>query len=164
MNTVIFTRNICLPPCSLGGNISEKLLNKAIKDYIGHCTKDLGYILSIDSIEEITDNCVTSANSDAVFTVKFKATVLKPEKQKIFTAKVCMVNADGLFVDVYNTMKVLVPRAFLKDFTFEKSKTDFHYKKGKQSISVGSIIQVKITNLQYSGNKFSCFGDIVEEL
>jgi DNA-directed RNA polymerase subunit E'/Rpb7 len=78
MEEITITRRLCLHPSSLGPGIKASLLAKARDVYKGECTKKHGYMLSIDKVVQIIDNSVTTANSNAIFNVKFQVNVLKP--------------------------------------------------------------------------------------
>lgn len=152
-------RHINVPACYLNGNIQEHILELLSKTTKNECTKQYGYILSINEIIGILDNTITSANSDIIVTVKFIAETLKPTEGKIFDGEVCMVFANGIFVNIKDKLKVLIPVTNIPKYTFNKSEMQFEYKKKK--IKKGDDIKVKITGVKYSKHSFSCFGEMV---
>jgi DNA-directed RNA polymerase subunit E'/Rpb7 len=166
METVNIVRRLCLHPSLLGHGIKGHLLSKARSSYNGECSKDHGYMLEVDKIVRILDNNVTSANSDAMFTVEFQVQVLKPQKGKTYKGAICMVTSSGLFVNVDEKLKVLIPRSELGDYTFQCITVDEGATKenifsfGDIRLKIGVSVMITITNMQYSGGKFSCYGKL----
>ena len=98
-----------------------------------------------------------------VFDIKFEASCLNPKPEKILTGKVCMVFADGIFIDVIKKMQILVPKQFIVGYTFNKKSNLFVNDKNEENnIGEGKELRVKITASQYNNQRFSVFGTIVE--
>lgn len=104
----------------------------------------------------ILDNYISGVNSSIIFIVEIDVDNLKPELGDIFSDKVCMIFSGGLFVDVKNKMKVLIPSNSLSKIgeTFVDNKNNI--------IKNNDIIKVKIIGVKYSTTKknFSCFGEL----
>ena len=124
------------------------------------CTKDYGYILDVKKVVKIKDNYVSNANCDNIFTILFEADTLKPENGKEYEGIVCMIFAGGIFFNIKNKQKVLIPITNLKEFIFDQTKKQF--KKEKVIIKEGDVLNVIITGTKYSKKSFSCFGNLVE--
>ena len=69
-----------------------------------------------------------------------------------------MIFSGGVFVNVENMMKVLIPESNLKDYKFDPVETSFKYK--NNTIKKDDNITVCISGVKYSKKKFSCFGTI----
>lgn len=157
----IIERRICLEPRFLDQNIYSHLLKK-IKDSIeGECTKEHGHILKINKLVKIYDNMISSANSDIVFTVLFEAETLKPEIGYNLSGNVCMILPSGIFVNIQDKLKVLIPRNELNDYIYNASNTC--YNKNDISIKNGDIVTVCISGIRYTKQNFSCFGSLIHE-
>jgi DNA-directed RNA polymerase subunit E'/Rpb7 len=102
-------------------------------------------------------------DSNIAFDIKFEASCLNPKPDKVLTGKVCMVFPDGVFIDVMKKMQILIPKQFIEGFTFNK-KTNSYVKDDNDQITIseGKQLRVSITASQYSNQKFSVFGKIVE--
>jgi DNA-directed RNA polymerase subunit E'/Rpb7 len=163
MQTTIVERRICLHPSLLGKGIKKSLIDKARISYANECTKKHGYMMSVDDIVDIVDNTITSANSDAVFTVKFRVQILKPERTKSYSGLICMIIATGIFVDIDKKLKILIPRAGLDGYTFQKNLDgNMEFAKDNISLVVGVPITVSVSDIKYSSGCFSCFGELKE--
>ena len=152
--TVTIQRRVYLEPKYLDQNIMENILKTLTLDTFGECTKEYGHILSIERLIEIV------GNEDCVFIVKFEATVLKPEAGKKMTGKVCMVYMDGIFINVAEKQKMLIPALSLTGYKFDPVKKA--YVNGDIKIQEGDEIDTVVTAAKYSNKNFSCFGSLLK--
>ena len=163
MDTTIIEKRICLESRFLDSNYEQHLLNKANQDTKNECSQKYGFIIRIIKIHKILDHEINRVNADNVFTVKFEAETLKPEPDKIFRGSVCMVYKDGIFINVLNKQKILIPAYVLTDnYSFNNEKNLYIGNNDPDDIiKEGTILDVKITASQYNNFNFSCFGTIV---
>jgi len=154
----IIEKKVCLKPEFLSKDYKKYLFNEIQNTFKNECTKEIGYILDIIKIKSIKDNYISN-NCEIVLLVEVLVKVLKPEINKIFQDKVCMIFSGGIFLDIKEKFKVLIPQNSLLDYTFN-SKTKSFVKDDIQ-ISEGDIIKVEITGFKYNKNNFSCFGELV---
>jgi len=143
----------------LDNNIEEHLLNKIKTRVVGKCYIDHGYILNVTKIINIGNNTISSVNSFVVFDVTYEADVLKPEIGDIYSGSVCMIFQHGIFVDVKNKLKVLVPIKSMKTYVFEDDF--FVNKKENSKISISSELSIRIIMIKYEKKEFSCIGELV---
>ena len=149
-------QQVYLEPKYLNVNLEKHILEKLQNSIIGTCDYKNGYILGVNKIIKIGDNKL-SQTSSSIFTVSYLATVLKPETGRQFIGRVCMVFNDGLFIEVHNKMKVLVPYTTFDKFTFEHDK----FKKDNLTIGEGSEVNVEITMIKYEKKNFNCIGKLI---
>jgi DNA-directed RNA polymerase subunit E'/Rpb7 len=143
----------------LDSNIKEHLLNKIKRTEVGQCYIDYGYILDVIKIINIGDNTISSVNSFVVFDVTFEAYVLKPKIGDIFSGSVCMLFQHGIFVDVKNKLKVLIPAESMKTYVYENDC--FLNIKENSKIVRSSEISIRINMIKYEKKEFSCIGELV---
>jgi len=134
-------------------HIFENLIN-ITKNF---CNKEDGYILKINKIIKIIENNITS-NGELEFLVEFEADTLYPEKDKIFEGNVCMIFSAGIFINIKDVFKILIPLNELKEYKYDSSKNNFA--KEDKNIKVGDLIKVSILDTKYSKKSFSCFGKL----
>jgi DNA-directed RNA polymerase subunit E'/Rpb7 len=158
---VIIERRICLESQFLDSNLIIHLLEKIRSLTEDECTKEFGHILSVIRIIKIKDNIISSSNSDNVFTLVFEAEILKPEIGSIFDGQVCMILSSGIFLDVQNKLKILIPHDQTGLYTLNIN--GMYYSKGEDTIKQGDTISVLITGIKYTSQNFSCFGSLVSE-
>ena len=152
---VVLEKKISIESEFLFKNLKEHLFDKLKKMYENECTKDNGYFLKINRILKIKDNFISS-NCENIFNIEFEAETLKPEIGKNIKGKVCMIFSGGIFINVENIMKVLIPESNLKDYKFDQTETCFKSK--NNIINKDDDITIIISGVKYSKKKFSCFG------
>ena len=163
MDTTVIEKRICLESKFLNSNYEQHILDKANQDTKNECSQNYGFIIRIIRILDILDHEIIRVNADNVFTVKFEAESLKPEPDKIFRGSVCMIYKDGIFINVLDKQKILIPAYTLADaYDFNLEKNSYVGKDDEDDvIKEGTVLSVKITASQYNNLNFSCFGTIV---
>jgi DNA-directed RNA polymerase subunit E'/Rpb7 len=159
---VTLERKICMDSEYLDKNIINNIFKK-IKDITNNeCSKDTGYFLEIIKINKIKDNYI-SPNCENVFIVEFEAEILKPDIGKNFKGEVCMIFSGGVFLNIKNKLKVLIPTISLNEYDFNQTENIYVNKKdNKKKINVKDELTVSITGSKYSKKNFSCFGNLIE--
>lgn len=156
----VIERRVCLEPQYLNSNIINNIFDKINNYLCDECTKEDGYIIKINSIIQIKDNCISSSNSDIILNILLDVDTLKPEIGSLLEGKVCMIFYNGIFLDIQNKMKFLIPLNFLKGFTFNKE--NLCYIKDNYIIKKGDILRVQVVDIKYKGREFMCFGNLIE--
>ena len=72
-----------------------------------------------------------------------------------------MIFSDGIFVNIQDKLKILVPSSNLVDYEYNHDNDTFE-KKGGKNIKVGDIITVVVQASMYNKNKISCFASLKE--
>jgi len=110
IETVVYQKKICVNPEFLTNDFNKYLLNVTKEEVEKEsCKKELGYILNFKKLKNIKDNYISSVNTDIVFIVECEIEVLRPEINDIFSGNVCMIYSLGLFLNIKDIMKVLIP-------------------------------------------------------
>ena len=154
-------RRVCIEPEFLVKNYKEHLFKKIKETSENECSKEYGYFLDVKRIIKILDNNITS-NSEIVFTVEFEVETLLPIKGKEFEGVICMIFNSGIFVNIKNKLKVLIPLTELTNYIYDSSKNIFIMKDDDKNILKKDInINICILDMKYSKKQFSCFGKII---
>ena len=152
-------KTICLEPEYLDNNIQMALLNKVRKTWVGKCTKEDGYILSIDRILEISNNYISTSNNSVVFELIISATILKPEIGMQYIAKIDKIHPHGLFAYVDNRLKIVIPSTKLNEYILT-GDTYTHKIHSDITLNLEGLIKIEITALRYEKSKFDCIAKI----
>ncbi len=163
METVTITRRICLPSRYLDSNINIHLLRELSNNTKNECSKEYGHIISIKNIQRIVDHKIGRANADNVFTLEFKALTLNPKIGMEVCGTVCMIYKDGIFINIMDKQKMLIPALTLTGEEDDDDNYGFdiitgHYKVAGNWIKVGTDIKAVVTASQYNNGLFSCLG------
>lgn len=161
MQTLIIQEILCLEPMYLNSNIKNHILEKLKIKFINTCTKRYGYIFKVNRIIEFFDNSISSACHGTNFNITFEIDTLKPEINKIFSGIVCMVISKGIFINIYDKMKVLVPLDKMNGYIYDQSSNSYTKNTNNSIIGLNSIVSVKIIGIKYSKKEFSCFSELI---
>ena len=143
------TKTIYVEPKFLNKNVRENIL-QVLKDNVNEdCTKDYGYILNIKNYKIIK-------SEQDIYTLEFEARTLKPEKDKEYTCKVCMITKDGIFGVIDDKQKILIPSSKMKEYKYNDIKNNFTNMESE--INIDNMLDVKVTDVMYSDKRLSCIG------
>jgi DNA-directed RNA polymerase subunit E'/Rpb7 len=159
MQFITIQKRICLPSKYLDQNLMDHLLSKITELTYGNCTKEYGYILKIIKINDIISHEISRANTDNIFNVDFDVEILKPEKGLEVEGVVCMVYKDGIFINILDKQKMLIPKSNLQKYEFNDDLKIYEDEDGK-TIKINDTVKAVISAVSYSNQKYSCFGTI----
>ena len=151
----IIEKRICLDPKYLDYDIENHILNELDKIVQAECSKEYGYIISVNKILEITNT------KDMIFIVKFEATTSRPDPGTETKGTVCMIFSDGIFVDIGNELKMLIASDSLEESGYKYNEIYNKFSNGKKDIVDHSEVKVRITSSRYDKKSFACFGSLV---
>lgn len=151
------TKRVVLPPKYIDSKIKKHIKNLLnIYTNKDKCCKEYGYLLNIMKVISIT--CI----EDNIFQVIFEAECLKPVIGFGGIGTVWKIYKDGIFVNIKERQKMLIPANILSQHSFDESTQSFVSNTSSDDIKEGDDIDVVVTNLQYNNGKFSCFGSLKE--
>jgi DNA-directed RNA polymerase subunit E'/Rpb7 len=142
----------------LDGDLETHILNKLCTSTKDKCSFETGYIIDVIKIIKIGENTISSVNTLTVFNITYEAEVLKPTEGLIVSGNVCMIFQHGVFVDIKNKMKVLIPATTIKDFSYNSEKSSFSYM-GKNVVQ-NDDVNIEIVMIKYEKKQFSCIGKL----
>lgn len=159
METKQINTKICIPPSDLNSKIKENIVDKIKDKIIGKCYKDVGYICNLISLDGIMDSSILPTNPNIIFTVLITVEYLKPIIGKVYKTKVCMIFGRGIFAEIENNIKVLIPIDKIENYKYNDIDEIFEGK--EKNIVKDDILDIKIYDFKYSNNMFNCLGVLV---
>ena len=152
---------VVLQPAEFNNNWKNTIVDKVKSKYLG-CTEKYGYIIDILQISNEIDTKLDSNTTMITCNIIIKVLRIKPEKHKVISCKVQMIFNNGIFAQIDDKIKILVPNDVLKidNYMFQKTTNKYYNNDTKQTISKNDVINVMITDLQYSKNKYNCIGNM----
>lgn len=152
--------NICVEPYYFNSNIYTHIFDKIKNNLEDTCTKEYGYILEVKKLIKIKDNYISS-NCEHIFIVCIEILNLKPEIGKEFEGIICMIFSEGIFINIKDKLKVLVPVSYIKDYKYNQDKNIFINNNNENDFfKQNDKVNVIISGIKYSKQNFSCFGNI----
>jgi len=153
---------VILQPDEFNNNWKNIIVDKIKSKYLG-CTEKYGYIIDILQISNEIDTKLDCNTTMITCNIIIKVSRIKPEKHKVLSCKVQMIFNNGIFAQIDDKIKILVPNDTLENgnYIFQKTINKYYNNNTKQTISKDDTIKVMITDLQYSKNKYNCIGIMV---
>ena len=156
MKQVVIKKGIPIECYALGPQLTDYISQK-LKDSVGQCTQEYGYILSVGKFK-IIDTEISRATSETIMVVLFEAETIKPTVGSTLKATISTcVSGHGIYVYSHGKVKILVSERTLKGFKFESGA----YKSENRTFMTGDEIDVTITAIKYDKNNFQCIGVMV---
>jgi len=152
------TQKVSIDCKYLDSNISHHLLKKIKENMEGKCYLEYGYIITVENIVNIGANIISPANSLVVYDVTYQADTIKPEKGLLLSGEICMIFPQGVFVNILDKMKVLIPVNNLEDYSFDDG--DFVCE-NKENLVLDKSVDIEISMVKYEKKNFSCIGKIL---
>lgn len=152
------TQRVSIDSKYLDSNISNHLLKKIKEDMEGKCYLDYGYIIKVNNIIDIGSNIISPATLLAVYNVTYQADIIKPYKGMILSGEICMIFQQGIFVNILEKMKVLVPENNIEGYNFVDG---IFVSKNKDDLILYKKVKIEITMVKYEKKSFSCIGKIL---
>ena len=153
-------KKVKIRPCLLN-RIHEYISNVLCKQLVGECSSEYGYILKVKDYN-IVDNYITQTNSDIILDIVFDIDNFKPEIGCRYSSKIFAVYDTGIFVDVFNYQKVLIPIHFLGgNFIYNECLNRIESKDSEKIYTKDMEIDIVVKGIKYVNGKFNCFGSTV---
>lgn len=158
---MILTQRLVIPNDCLDQNLNNHILTKLMEVSENDCSKEHGYVLKVNKLLNIVDNYISNVNSELIFIVQYDADIVKPQINDIFEDDIFLILRSGIFFNVKNKFKVLIPPDALTDYTFDNDNRTYVHKQDNTVLRSGMSCRIQITGVRYMNRKFDCFGIIV---
>lgn len=164
-NNILINGTIQFTPNEIEEDIYPKILDKINKKYI-KCNMEHGYVLKIQKIDKKFSVKINNNTSNIIFYIKFIAQRILPEVDKILTCKVQAIFNHGIFAQIEDKIKIIIPIASLSKFSYIKDgnetfpDTPIFYSE-KRTIHKDMYIKIQIIDVKYAKNRYNCIGKLV---
>lgn len=143
MMTLIDT--VRIDPLLFNENIEKNIIKELRKKLEGKIDKKIGCIVSIYSIESISDGYILYGDGGVYYDVTFKAIVFTIELQEIIEGIVLEIVSFGLFISI-GPVDGLVHISQINDefMAYDQKNCRLTTKNGKKSISEGDKVRARV--------------------
>ena len=155
----IISQKVYIKPEHLSHDVEVKILNKLKFSLEDKCTKQYGYIISVNRLVSISDNIISNTSGNIIFEVQCEIEYLKPIIGEHYEAKVIMIFQDGVVVKVQDRFTVFIRSNNMNEYEFDKIAGS--YKKGKKEIQVDDDINMEIINIRYEKQNYDGIGKLI---
>lgn len=153
--------NVSLDCKYISSDIKTHIFNQVCIDLLETCSIEYGYILGVNKITKFKDNYISNATSLTIFTVTVEIITLKPYTGQITEGKVRLIFEQGVFIEILDKLKVLIPAAYLTGFKWNPSEETFIKESNNCCINEKDVLKVEIVKIKYERKEYSCIGKII---
>jgi DNA-directed RNA polymerase subunit E'/Rpb7 len=152
--------SIVIEPKYFHADIMYDHILKRVKEKELTCNRSYGYIDHIYQILNIYNQTLLDSGECRIEVV-FEADCFKPMIGSKIQTTVEMIFPHGIFSSLY-ILRFLVPFKCLEEDYIYIPEKGYKHKEQNRMISVGSVINIVITNMKYDKGHFSCIADLDE--
>ncbi|MBU0756824.1 MAG: DNA-directed RNA polymerase [Nanoarchaeota archaeon] len=143
------TDHIRVPPASFGNDIKEALLGQIQKMYEGQISKDLGVVIDVSSIQEVSEGVIIPGDGAAFYKTTFTLLTFKPELHEVVPCTVKDMADFGAFMTIGPIEGMIHISQTMDDFvSFSKDKVLLG-KESKKSLKIGDKCRARIIAISY---------------
>ena len=146
------TREIPIDPHLLNYNIERIIKDKVWNTMKTVCSGEFGFVLRLNSIDNIGMGTINTDNGTVVYPVKFTVTSFKPEINDVVIACITAVSKSGFFSQL-GPLEIFVPHTHIPDtykyeYTEDSSEEKSTYRSDMTSISKNEYVRIRICAIQ----------------
>ena len=144
------TDYIRVPPELFSLDLPNAVLQMLKKKFEGYISKELGIVIDVDEIKEITQGVVIHGDGAAYHNVTFSLLIFKPELQEVVFGKIKDIADFGAFISLGPIDGMIHISQTMDDFvSFAKDKV-LTGRDTKRSLKVGDLCRARIIAVSYT--------------
>lgn len=143
-------KEIPVEPHLLNCNIDKIIKDKVWNTIKSVCSGEFGFVLRLNTIDEIGMGVIDSDNGSVVYPVKFTITTFKPDVEDIVICKVNAVTKSGFFCNL-GPLEIFVPHTHIPDtYKYKLGKTNLEneFVGTETTIKSEEYVRVKLCAIQ----------------
>lgn len=163
MQRITIIEDVCVEASSLDERVSDHIYEKLVSKFQGHCDQKYGHVIQVCKNVRILSNVISTTSSGVFFKVRVSMDTLNPKAGGTYQGKVCMIFKEGIFVELFGKVKVLIPSGVIPEFKYNKTTSCFERSRGV-SIKIGDEVEVVLDTVKYERKNFICLGSLKNTL
>jgi len=165
---ILIDGHVILNPNELNNEIWDMLEQKIKEKYI-LCNHEYGYITKLCKIHNHYTSYIERNSGNVKMSVRFLAERILPVIGKQLVCTVHMIFNHGIFAQVGDNIKILIPTASIKNGSYTVIDGDdcskhsvFKISDSNETrfITVDDTIKITISDVKYNKNRYNCIGQL----
>ena len=141
-----------VPPQYFSAEINSTIVNLLREKYERRVDKDLGIVLSLWNVKDVSEGTVIPGDGASYHKVTFDALSFMPEVNEVFEGDVSEVVDFGVFVRMGPLDGLVHLSQITNDFlSFDKKSQAFIGKESKKTLKKGDPVRAKISTVSLKG-------------
>lgn len=128
----------------------EKQLNES---YVDSVSKELGYVVSVVSVEDVGDGIIIPGDGAAYYNSRFKVLVWKPEMHELIYGTIVEIASFGAFIDLGVMQGMIHISQTMEDYVSATKTGTLSGKSTKRSLGKGDNCVAKIVAISYKSGE-----------
>ena len=154
----IVTDHVRVPPSLFGKDVKDALLTQIKSQYEGYISKDMGIVIDVSSIENISEGKIIAGDGAAYYDTNFSILVFKPELQEVIPGQIRDMADFGAFITMGPIDGMIHISQTMDDYvSFSKDKVLLG-KESKKNLKVGDKCRARIIAVSYKDATNPKFG------
>jgi DNA-directed RNA polymerase subunit E' len=138
-----------VPPDLLKSSKEETVYNILRLSYIGMTRKDLGIIVTIKDIKEISEGMVIPEDGGVYYRVKFTAYTFKPEINELVYGVVANITDFGVFATIGPIDGLIHISQIMDDEVIISGKEALMGKRTRKVLKVNDLVRARVISISY---------------
>lgn len=162
--TIVETK-VYLEPENVNDNYQDYLLSKLRHSYEQSANESIGIIKTVDEIDRVKESHIMENSTFIVFTLDVKIDRYMPKIDDFLNISITKLTSYGIFY-AEKQIRILIPNTYLPDYyALEKENSTFVLKnlKDGKCYRNNDLLLIKINEIKFEKNGFSCLACIVEK-
>jgi DNA-directed RNA polymerase subunit E' len=128
----------------------EKQLNES---YINSVSKDLGYVISVISVDNVGDGIIIPGDGAAFYKSTFKILVWRPELHELVHGTIKEITNFGAFINLGVAQGMIHISQTMEDYVSLSKMGTLHGKASKRSLAVGDKCVARIVAISFKSGE-----------
>ena len=128
----------------------EEQLNES---YVDRVNKELGFVISVVSVEEVDDGVIIPGDGAAYYKSKFKVLVWKPELHELIHGTITEITNFGAFMQIGPAQGMVHISQTMEDYVSVSKTGSLSGKASKRSLNKGDDCLARIVAISFKGDE-----------
>jgi len=131
----------------------ESVEKQLQESYVDQVKKDLGFVISVVSVDEVGDGVIIPGDGAAFYNSKFKVLVWKPELHELVYGTVKEITNFGAFINLGQAQGMIHISQTMDDYVSLSKTGTLQGKASKRSLAVGDDCVARIVAISFKAGE-----------
>jgi DNA-directed RNA polymerase subunit E' len=144
---------IRVEPKHFGLATKDAVSEQLNESYVDSVTKDLGFVLSVVSVEDVGEGIIIPGDGAAFYKSKFKVLVWKPELHELVYGTIKEITNFGAFMQIGNAQGMIHVSQTMEDFVSLNKTGVLQGKSSKRSLGIGDNCMARVVAISFKAGE-----------
>ena len=145
--------HVRVEPKLFGLPTHEAIEQQLSETYVDRVSKELGYVISVVSVDEVEDGIIIPGDGAAFYKSVFKILVWRPELHELVFGTISEIANFGAFIEIANAKGMIHISQTMEDYVSMSKTGTLSGKSSKRSLGKGDKCVARIVAISYRGDE-----------